>query len=294
MQGLDLSFDAIGTKWHITSAEELTKERLASLTQTIHHRIVQFDKHYSRFRRDSLVTKMSQRAGTYDLPTDGYALLQCYEQLYRASNGKVTPLIGQVIADLGYDAKYSFKIGKATPPPAWDDIIQYSEQHIILVKPALLDFGAAGKGYLIDIVSSLLAAAQLTDYMINAGGDILYKTAANNPLAVGLENPFDRTEIVGVVQLANQSICGSAGSRRAWGEYTHIIDPDKLATPQNVQASWVIADTAMLADGLATALFFTTPEKLSHSFRFSYAILRANMSLEYSRNFPVVVNEVAA
>jgi thiamine biosynthesis lipoprotein len=37
-----------------------------------------------------------------------------------------------------------------------------------------------------------------------------------------------------------------------------------------VAATWVLADDAMTADGLATALFFTDPARLAEEFAFDY------------------------
>jgi thiamine biosynthesis lipoprotein len=55
---------------------------------------------------------------------------------------------------------------------------------------------------------------------------------------------------------------------------------------QDISAVWVSADDAMSADGLATALFFTTPDKLLPLFDFSYLILHSDATAERSANFP--------
>lgn len=286
--GFAWTFDAIGTKWRITSADQPDPHHTdQSLEQAVRQRIEAFDKAYSRFRDDSLVMTMSRQAGTHQLPEDGFKLLQFYEQLYVATSGLCTPLIGQVISDAGYDASYSFSPGKLRTPPAWEQVIEgYDQRSITLRTPALLDFGAAGKGYLIDIIGDMLKAAGVEQFMINAGGDILSKNIAAGQ--IGLENPFNGQEVIGVVRIQNQSICASAGNKRQWSDYTHLINPMTLTSPQNITASWAVAPSAMVADGLATALFFTEPARLRAMFDFSYALLRADMSLEYDSSFPLV------
>jgi thiamine biosynthesis lipoprotein len=57
------NFEAIGTKWHIDIYEKLDKTEKSKLFSKIKDRIDLFDKAYSRFRADSLVTKMSLPAG---------------------------------------------------------------------------------------------------------------------------------------------------------------------------------------------------------------------------------------
>ncbi len=281
------TFSAIGTSWQIQVLQPIDKTVWQQSIKAIHARIEQFDKTYSRFRPDSLVSAMATKAGRYVLPGDAYALLQFYEQLYTATEGKLTPLIGQVMIDAGYDATYSLTSQPLQPPPAWEEVIRYNQHSITLLRPAMLDFGAAGKGYLIDIVGALLEASGISQYLIDAGGDLLYRSTGNDPLDVGLENPLNPSEALGVVHLRPGSLCASAGSKRRWGKYHHIIDPELLASTNRVLASWVAADQAMVADGLATALFFTPPSVLQKQFSFSYAILEPTMQLIYSKDLSV-------
>ena len=280
------TFEAIGTHWQIDVREVITGADWERLSALIQERIEQFDKNYSRFRTDSLVTQLAQRAGTYELPTDGYQLLSFYEQLYSATSGKVTPLIGQVMSDAGYDAAYSLQSGPLQSPEQWHDVLRYTKTTITLQKPVLLDFGAAGKGYLVDIVGGLLEEAGVHNFTVNAGGDIMHRSTTSELLSVGLENPQDTSEVVGIAQLGNQSLCASAGRKRAWGNFHHIIDPSSLKSPSKIMSVWVQAEDTMTADGLATALFFVEPPALKQ-FEFSYALLHDDMTMSWSKDFPV-------
>jgi thiamine biosynthesis lipoprotein len=47
----------------------------------------------------------------------------------------------------------------------------------------------------------------------------------------------------------------------------------------------VIAKNAMIADGLATALFFTSADKLKGHFQFSSVRMFSNNTIEKSKNF---------
>lgn len=282
-QGLE--FEAIGTKWSIAVQSPLPADDWPALQMAIQARIEQFDQTYSRFREDSWVTRLSRSGGTTELPAGAYTLLNFYEKLYWVTDGAVTPLIGSVMVEAGYDADYSLRPGELHQPPVWGDVIAYDEQRLTLSRPALLDFGAAGKGYLIDIVGGIIEAAGATSYVINAGGDIRYRSAAGEPLTVGLENPLDTTEVVGTVPLTNASLCASSGARRQWQGFHHIIDPHTLASPKTVLATWTIAADTMTADGLSTALYFVDPARLSQEFEFDYAVLHHDMGLTQSRNF---------
>lgn len=283
---LSTTFEAIGTKWLIDAYSQVPEEKWQNTLQKINDLIEAFDKAYSRFRADSLVTRMSKSAGRYALPRGGQKMLEFYQQLYRATDGRLTPLIGQTLSDAGYDAGYSFKTKLLARPPKWDKALSLDGGVLTLKQAALLDFGAAGKGQLIHLVGDLISAAGIVEFVINAGGDLLHRAPPDKKISIGLENPLKEGQVIGIVRLGSQSLCASAGNRRAWGKFHHILDPSTLKSPDKIIATWAIADDAMTADGLATALFFTSPKRLS-MFKFSYAILRPDMSLEYSKDFPV-------
>ncbi|HVX57188.1 MAG TPA: FAD:protein FMN transferase, partial [Candidatus Saccharimonadales bacterium] len=272
-------FEAIGTVWNIHIHETLENEARRQLMRKIRRRTDDFDKHYSRFRDDSWVTKLALRTGRYAMPPDCYPMMRFYEELYEATAGKVTPLIGRLMADAGYDAEYSFRSKELRRPPVWKDVLSYDKKSLQLTEPVVLDFGAAGKGYLVDIIGEMLEEAGIGSYLIDAGGDIRHRSTRGSSADIGLENPSDPSEAIGIVRLGNRSLCASAGSRRQWGAFHHIIDPVKLQSPRNILASWVIAEDTMTADGLATALFFAEPTGLQQWFSFSYAILYESMAL---------------
>lgn len=280
-------FEAIGTHWSIDLPETLDATTVSSVLICIHERIDAFDRAYSRFRSDSLITQISQSAGRYQFPADASALFAWYRALYDLTAGAVTPLIGNALANAGYDAEYSLIEKPMTSPKAWDAVMRFDPATNTLEtsEPILLDFGAAGKGYLIDIVASMLRDAGINSYCINAGGDIAYRSETDEPLRIGLENPHDTSEAIGIVTLGNQSICGSAGNRRRWGRFHHTLDPRTLTSPQEIAAVWVIAETTMIADGLTTALNFVAPEMLLAVIPFAYAILGSDGRLSASPNF---------
>jgi thiamine biosynthesis lipoprotein len=281
-----ISFDAIGTEWEITIDDRIAHEALAMLRQRLTTRIEQFDHNYSRFRPDSLVSAMAKHPGTYQLPNDAQPLLDLYKKLYDCTNGAVTPLIGQLLSDAGYNATYALKSRRLHAPPTWSVALEYIYPKLIIKQPALLDFGAAGKGYLVDIVAAIMHDAGLNNYCVNASGDILERHTGGGSRSVGLEHPDHSDEVIGIAELHNQSICGSAGNKRAWRSFTHIMDPSTQASPRAIKATWVIAETTLLADGLATALFFTEARALKKTFDFEYTIIYQDDALVHSEAFP--------
>lgn len=279
------TFKAIGTAWVIDVPADLLNEK--EVLDSIQNHISVFDKAYSRFRSDSIVSKMAEKSGVYKLPQDALPMISLYKEMYDLTDGLMTPLVGSVLVDAGYDSEYSLRpkerIEKALE---WSETIEYNFPEIEIKKPAVLDFGAMGKGYLIDLVGEVLESFKIFEYMINAGGDIRYRNLETKKLRVGLENPENENEVLGVVEISNKSICGSAGNRRAWGKYHHIINPKTTESPRHILGLWVVAESTILADALATALFFVSPEKLQEKYKFEYVIISADHSVYASENFP--------
>ena len=281
-----LIFEAIGTKWHIDLPDGLLASTQEKLLRDIKNRIDIFDQNYSRFRDDSLVTAMSKKAGKYRLPPDALPLFEIYESFYHLTNGLVTPLIGDVLVAAGYDKNYSLKPGTLVSPLAWDEVLERQGDILNIKKPTVLDFGAAGKGYLIDIVAELIRKTGITSFCVDAGGDMAYYDNEES-LRVGLEHPLDTTEVIGITTIKNQSLCGSAGNRRVWDIYHHIINPATLESVKEILAVWTIAPTTVLADALTTALFFTESSVLQAEYTFEYMLVRSDLTVEKSEGFPV-------
>jgi len=284
MQTTSFKFEAIGTHWQIDIPHDTDDVKRQYLLKKIIDLIEDFDKTYSRFRSDSLVTDMAHKKGRYALPDNAEALLFLYKELYELTEHRFTPLIGQVLVDAGYDAIYSFKPKKMYHPPRWEEVLDYAVPTLFMKKPALLDFGAAGKGYIIDIVSDFLKKEKMTYFCVDAGGDMFYFNKSNEKLRVGLEHPDYPSQVIGVATIRNQSICASAGNRRRWREFHHILNPHTLSSTHTVKATWVIAGNAFLADALATCLFFVEAKKLQ-KYHFSYALVDEENRLEVSPDF---------
>jgi FAD:protein FMN transferase len=287
MKSFQFSFEAIGTAWVIDIFESISLQKQQEIVALVKQRISEYDSVYSRFHPESIISKMAKQEGEYTLPKDSKELMTLYKKLYTITNGAFTPLIGQALADTGYDATYSLTPKETIADvPEWDDRIEFHFPKIIMKKPALLDFGAAGKGHIIDLVGRTMELHGITAYCVDAGGDILYKSIRREPIRIGLEHPENAKQVIGVVSLTYGSICGSAGNRRKWDKYHHILDPKTKRSPEDILSIWVIAKKTILADALATALFFTKPETLKEHFEFEYAMLNKEYKLQKSDTFP--------
>lgn len=274
-------FEAIGTHWRIDTEQALTATTRSEIVSRAEH----FDQTYSRFRGDSLVAELARRTGTFRFPDEAAALFGLYRRLYDCTDGAVTPLVGSALEHLGYGADYRLRRAVGTVRvPAWDDVMQVDGAVVATTEPVVLDVGAAGKGFLVDLVGSLLDAAAVTEYVIDASGDLLHRGQTTE--RVGLENPSDSRQVIGIANLTNQALCASATHRRSWGDQLHhIVDPLTGEPTRGVLATWVVSQTCAVADGLATALFLTEPHLLAEHFDYSYVRVLDTATVEYSNNF---------
>lgn len=280
-----VGFQAIGTHWQLDTPEPLPAEVLAA----VHARIARFDCDWSRFRDDSWVSEVARGgAGTYRLPDDAGPLLDAYDVAERCTAGAVDPLVGRALEDLGYDASYSLRPRRdaegallTTPAPPWRTTARRDGSTLTLGAPALIDVGAGGKGYLVDLVAGVLAEHGVAEHVVDAGGDL--RAAVPEPLTVALEDPRDPTRAIGVVRLGAGALCGSATNRRAWGEGVHhVVDARTGAPTSDVRATWAIGETALAADLAATALFFAEPDLVASRFGVRYVVLRGDGSVRWS------------
>lgn len=212
--------------------------------------------------------------------------------------------------------------GRAT----WHGSVERHGCTLITRGPVSLDFGACGKGYAVDLIAALLRdggcnternternadhhagpnANRAADraLVIDAGGDLLVHLAQSPdqpvPLRVALEHPSDSTQAVGVAEIMDGALCASAPSRRHWGEQSgmrlhHLLNAIDGMPADSVAAAWAYvpqqaAFPCATADGLATALFVTPPDRLRARFRFECAFIDADGMLHASRDFPATL-----
>jgi len=274
-------FEAIGTPWTIETETPLS----AAVTRHIHGLIDDFDQTYSRFRPDSLVSQARAKApGSFTFPASIAALYDMYAQLEETTKGAVNPLVGEALEHWGYDADYSLHPASLPPlkPRAFCENVTRSGTTLTYHSPALLDIGAIGKGYLVDVIAKYIAMHH-AHYVVDAGGDMAIRTTL--PYVIGLEHPFELTKVIGTVSLQDQSICGSSPNRRNWGKGLHHIMDARTGRPAqtDIVATWAIASSTMLADALTTALFFVPATVLRQHFgEFHYAIMTADTRVEHN------------
>jgi thiamine biosynthesis lipoprotein len=134
--------------------------------------------------------------------------------------------------------------------------------------PALyVDLSAYAKGYGVDRVAALLSDAGIRNYLVEIGGELRAAgtNAKNRPWSVAIEAPNrDSRTVARVVGLTDMAMATSGDYRNffeyAGRFYSHTIDPRSgFPVAHDAAAVTVVAESAALADGMATALLVLGP-----------------------------------
>ncbi|WP_133502468.1 FAD:protein FMN transferase [Marinomonas balearica] len=132
-----------------------------------------------------------------------------------------------------------------------------------------VDLSSIAKGFGVDQVAATLDSFGIHDYLVEVGGEIRTKGMKDDGShwEIGIESPGGGHSVAQkIIQADNLSIATSGDYRNYFEKngvrYSHTIDPKtgKPITHRLVSVT-IIADSVMLADGLATAINVLGPKK---------------------------------
>ncbi|WP_421789111.1 FAD:protein FMN transferase [Gardnerella sp. DNF01205] len=327
---------ALGTGIIISSSKPISQR----VQKRIRAFVEEYESVLSRFREDSLVSRMAcaEHGGDFEFPSWAGSLFAIYDEFYDATRGAFDACIGADLLALGYDNSVQF-VPESTVsasensgsvscswskyrrslPVKWADISRDDSGTTLHTnQPVQLDFGAAGKGYFVDLVTNILKdelgddSLSDCDFLVNAGGDMRACFSDEDyQIKVALENPFDTTQAVGVASIASGALCASSAARKRWKVKdancladnafesnliaTHLINALDGVPSQKLSASWAYipaktcAFPTAYADALATALFVSQEsdlQKIVQTTGSEFAVISPNHALRKTRAFP--------
>ena len=276
-----LEIDALGTRWWIEA--ECDSKILAHAEQTI----VDFQNDHSRFLTESYIGKLNDNKVLDNPPQELVKMLEYQRDMFHATNGVFNSTVGGVLENQGYGLP-----GRAaTLQQDIDAAITISPGKITLSHDTRIDLGGFGKGWLIDKLAELLKESGCYAFLINGGGDILVGTQGED---LFVEHPHDPGSFIGKVFVQNGALASSSTEKRRWkmndSTYTHIVDTNQDSTDSelSIASVHVRADTALLADTLATVFLIVGHEKrleLAEKFGVSFLEVFKNDTLWTTQAF---------
>ena len=259
------TIQGLGTTWWIEIFDEIAHEKQQVVFDDLLLFITTFDKKYSRFQSESLISTLNDTRHLLKPDQETLELLQYGLTLHHETGGVFNFLVGEKMTQTGYDALYSFtpkEDSVETPDPT--HTLTLTPEKIILTL-GHVDIGGYGKGYLIDLIAARLTDKHgLKEFLINGGGD-MYATAENGkPITIYLEHPTIPKTFVAETTLFYEGFAASSTHKRRWDNngktYSHIIDTKSGESSLNGLGVFVKAPTARAADAWATTLIISSPE----------------------------------
>lgn len=264
-----LSFPALGTSCQVQYAAPQGDAQAWSFENRVMGWVTAFEAKYSRFRPDSLISRINAAAGAEAVAIDSEmeAMLTLCDTLHFMTQGVLDPTLLPLIRLWDF---------KAPQPrlPAREDIaaarslvgwkrVERSPGKVFLPVPGMaIDFGGFGKEYAIDVVAQLALDHGISSALVDFGHDLRAVGVPPGRPAwhIGLENPLKPGTTSGSMAIINKGIGSSGDYIRGFTfegkRYGHILDPRTGWPVANgcLQAT-VIASTCLQAGVLSTTAF---------------------------------------
>lgn len=297
-----LTFRALGTDCVVRYAAS-SKEEAERYEQAVCRWVEVFESRYSRFRPQSIVSRINKSAGDSWVEVDAEMdqMLDICATLHEMTGGILDASTGPLLrlwdyhhpaASLPTVAQVAF----ARELVGWKKV-QRTRGRVYLPRSGMaLDFGGWGKEWAVDAVAKLALEYGIQKVLVDFGHDIRCVGAPPDRPAwhVGLEDPAQPGTHRGSIALfAGKGIASSGdylrGFTRDGRRYGHIVDP-RTGEPvaHDCRQITVIADSCFQAGILSTTAFVLGPvaglEFIQH-FPGAEGIIVTNSSRAQTRGF---------
>lgn len=183
-------------------------------------------------------------------------------------------LLDEIFAYFEYvDGKYSTykpdseisKINRGLPESEWSEemrqVLEMCEQtkrqtggYFDIKRSGKIDPSGLVKGWAIHNAAKLLREKGIENFYIDAGGDVQTSGANDEgqPWKIGIRNPFNRKEIIKIMNVSTEGVATSGTAVRGQHIYNPISDKDEI---DEVVSLTVVGPDIYSADRFATAAF---------------------------------------
>ena len=220
---------------------------------------------YSRYRHDSLLSRINARAGAgpTDIDEETQQLLAFADACYRQSGGCFDATSGVL------RRVWRFNEGPAGIPTdealaavlpliGWERVVLGDGTVRLPLRGMELDFGGFGKEYAVDRAALRLRDCGVESGMVNLAGDlaILAPQPGGVPWRVGIRHPRNPDAIIASLPIYSGAIATSGDYERfieADGvRHCHVLDPRTGRSARGFQSVTVHASSCVLAGSAST------------------------------------------
>lgn len=161
-----------------------------------------------------------------------------------------------------------------------------------------LDLGGIAKGYAIDRGAAVLKNMDITNFILNAGGDIYVSGTKDKetPWKVGIKHPRNTNDLIAEFDLKNYAVATSGDYERFkiinGKRYHHILDPRTGYSGTLSESTTILAPTAEEADATATYIFLLGWQKTLSEKDINYPLLivSSDGTIHYNQVFAIKYN----
>lgn len=263
-----VSFAALGTKCEIqymaAEADQATTFERAAVEW-----VQAFEAKFSRFRPDSLVSRINAAAGQHPVAVDAEMeqMLALCDTLHVMTRGVLDATALPLIRLWNYKATDPCipapeQIAAAKQLVGWTKVQRPSGSIFLPVPGMALDFGGFGKEFAVDMVAQIAVNHGIKNVLVDFGHDLraLGVPPAKPCWHVGLEDPRKPGTPAGSIGVSDKGVASSGDYLRFFTfngrRYGHIIDP-RTGWPVSNGCTQVtvIADSCLQAGVLSTTAF---------------------------------------
>lgn len=145
--------------------------------------------------------------------------------------------------------------------------LEYSSRQVALARPGMgVTLNGIAQGYVADRIVAILRESGFDRVLADLGHSEIAAIGAHpdgRPWRVGLADPRQPERFARTFDLTDGAVCTSGGygtTFEASGRFHHLFEPATGASANRYTAVSVVAPSAMVADGLSTALYVAKPE----------------------------------
>ena len=276
---LRLQWLTMGTVAAVQCADHPSAPRAREIAQQAFDEL---DRELSAWKPDSTLSAVNHAAGTDTAVPVSETFAAVFEtslQFCKESEGAFNPLIGPVMRAWGFNGAAS----RPSPPEPselraaaaladWRNIEIQPRTNGAAVRLTAagmqLDFGAIAKGYAVDLAWARLKAENLSNLLIDLGGNLRAIGEAapgRGGWRTGIRNPFDDSLLALFLMRDGEAVATSGNYERfvviEGVRYAHIMDSRTGKPVTGMAGTTVVAPDAMTADALSTTLFILGPQK---------------------------------
>lgn len=267
----------MGTTYMVTLVD--VEERVAQqLEQDVADALIALNGTFSTYIADSELNRLNAQPVGEPFPVSAELLevLEMSQGIFHSSGGAFDPTVMPLVNLWGFgpevrpDEVPAAEVIAALLRTVGFDALQLdtTSHTATRTRDISIDLSAIAKGYAVDRLAALLEQHAVHNFMIDIGGELRVRghNASARPWRIAIEDASGAYGAATVIEVTDRGIATSGDYRnyfeRDGKRFSHTIDPrNGYPIDHNLASVTVIAASAGLADGWATALSVMGPEK---------------------------------